>query len=64
MRHLSSALCPTCGVAAGQHCLLHSGDKRSEPHTERKLLALGVKENVVLRKRCSVQLSRGRVKKQ
>jgi CRP/FNR family cyclic AMP-dependent transcriptional regulator len=36
----SSVPCPTCGVAAGQRCLLHSGALRSEPHLDRKLSAI------------------------
>jgi hypothetical protein len=34
---LSSVPCPTCGVAAGQHCLLRSGAARPESHVDRKL---------------------------
>src|ERR1700759_2184130 len=30
----------------GKSCLLYSGEKRNEPHRERKLLALGVKKSV------------------
>ena len=37
---LSSVPCPTCGVAAGMRCLLHSGGLRTEPHLERKLSAI------------------------
>jgi hypothetical protein len=36
---LSSVPCPTCGVAARERCLLHSGTPRTEPHLERKLSA-------------------------
>ncbi len=36
---LSSVPCPTCGVSAGEPCLLHSGTPRTEPHVERKLSA-------------------------
>jgi len=36
---LSSVPCPTCGVTAGQRCLLHSGALRSELHIDRKLSA-------------------------
>jgi hypothetical protein len=32
-----SVPCPTCGVAAGERCVLHSGGLRSEPHVDRKL---------------------------
>jgi hypothetical protein len=35
----SSIPCPTCGVALGQRCLLHSGRLRTEPHLDRKLAA-------------------------
>jgi hypothetical protein len=36
---LSSVPCPTCGVAAGKRCLLHSGALRSELHIDRRLSA-------------------------
>jgi len=36
---LFSVPCPTCGVAAGKRCLLHSGALRSESHVDRKLSA-------------------------
>jgi hypothetical protein len=36
---LSSVPCPTCGVSAGERCVLHSGAPRSEPHVERKFAA-------------------------
>jgi len=36
---LISVPCPTCGVAAGERCLLHSGSPRSEPHVDRKFAA-------------------------
>jgi hypothetical protein len=36
---LSSVPCPTCGVAVGERCVLHSGAPRSEPHVDRKLAA-------------------------
>ncbi len=32
--------CPTCGVAAGMPCLLHSGGLRNDPHVDRKLDAI------------------------
>jgi hypothetical protein len=38
-KQLISVPCPTCGVAAGARCLLHSGAPRSEPHINRKLSA-------------------------
>jgi hypothetical protein len=34
-----SVSCPTCGVVAGQACLLHSGGLRTEPHVDRKFSA-------------------------
>jgi hypothetical protein len=37
---ISSVPCPTCGVAAGKHCILYSDGLRFEPHTARKLSAL------------------------
>jgi hypothetical protein len=38
-RQLSSVACPTCGVAPGERCLLHSGAVRLEPHLDRRLSA-------------------------
>jgi hypothetical protein len=29
--------CPTCGVDAGKHCLLHTGELSPDPHIDRKL---------------------------
>jgi hypothetical protein len=29
--------CPTCGVDAGKHCLLHTGEPSPDPHIDRKL---------------------------
>jgi len=37
---LVSVPCPTCGVAAGMVCVLHSGAPRTEPHVDRKLSAI------------------------
>ena len=34
-----SVPCPTCGVAPGEPCLLHSGALRTEPHVDRKFSA-------------------------
>jgi hypothetical protein len=39
-KELSAVRCPTCGVAAGQRCHLHSGSPRVEPHLDRKLSAI------------------------
>jgi len=41
---LSSVRCPTCGVPAGEGCVLHSGALRSESHVDRKLAAAGAIE--------------------
>jgi hypothetical protein len=38
-KQLFSAPCPTCGVAPGELCLLHSGGPRSRPHVDRELSA-------------------------
>jgi len=38
-RTVISVPCPTCGVAAGERCVLHSGAPRSEPHVDRKFAA-------------------------
>ena len=35
-----SVPCPTCGVGVEQDCLLDSGAVRSEPHVNRKLVAV------------------------
>ena len=39
-RQSSSVRCPTCGVPAGNHCVLHSGAPRSRPHVDRKFAAI------------------------
>jgi predicted RNA-binding Zn-ribbon protein involved in translation (DUF1610 family) len=31
--------CPTCGAAAGKRCELSTGQKRTKPHRDRRLLA-------------------------
>ncbi len=36
---IEAILCPTCGAAPGEKCELHSGDSRTEPHRERRLVA-------------------------
>jgi len=38
-KQLSSVPCPTCGVAAGNSCVLHSGGPRSAPHVDRRFCA-------------------------
>jgi hypothetical protein len=37
---VSSVSCPTCGAAAGEGCVLHSGGPRSEAHADRKFAAI------------------------
>jgi hypothetical protein len=39
-KELSSVPCPTCGVAAGERCHLHSGSPCFEPQLDRKLCAI------------------------
>ena len=41
-----SVPCPTCGVAPGEPCLLHSGGLRTEPHLDRKLSAAEAIETI------------------
>jgi len=48
-KQLSSIPCPTCGVAAGYSCLLHSGAPRSAPHVDRKYSAMDVIERKQIR---------------
>jgi hypothetical protein len=43
-KQLFSVPCPTCGVAAGMRCLLHSGGLRNEAHVDRKLTAIAAIE--------------------
>ena len=44
-KELSSVPCPTCGVAAGERCHLHSGLPCFEPHLDWKLCAIEALEN-------------------
>ena len=44
LKQVSGVPCPTCGVATGMPCVLHSGGKRLEPHVDRKLAAIEVLE--------------------
>jgi hypothetical protein len=37
--------CPTCGVAVGKGCVLHSGQPRNDPHLDRKLCAIEALES-------------------
>jgi hypothetical protein len=41
---VSSVPCSTCGVAAGERCVLNSGAPRSESHVDRKFAALEARE--------------------
>ena len=34
--------CPTCGAAPGEKCELSTGQPRTEPHRDRRLIAAGV----------------------
>ncbi|MHB8503158.1 MAG: zinc finger domain-containing protein [Candidatus Acidiferrales bacterium] len=43
-KQVSSVPCPTCGVAAGERCVLHSGAPRSESHVDRKFAAIEAAE--------------------
>ena len=43
-KELSAVPCPTCGVAAGKRCHLHSGAPCFEPHLDRKLSAIEAME--------------------
>jgi hypothetical protein len=52
----SSVPCPTCGVAAGQRCVLQAGGLRLEPHTDRELSAA----EAIERKNKILQGPRGR----
>ena len=38
-KQLNSIPCPTCGVSAGQRCLLAAGGMRVAPHVDRQLAA-------------------------
>jgi len=40
VKQLTAVSCPTCGVAPGKRCLLHSGALRSDSHVDRKLSAV------------------------
>jgi hypothetical protein len=40
LKQASGIPCPTCGVAIGMPCVLHSGGKRLEPHVDQKLAAI------------------------
>ena len=38
-RKILAVSCPTCGAAPGEKCQLTSGQPRTEPHRDRRLLA-------------------------
>jgi hypothetical protein len=46
LKQVSAVPCPTCGVAIGMPCVLHSGRKRLEPHVDRKLAAIEALEAI------------------
>jgi hypothetical protein len=46
LKQVSAIPCPTCGVAIGMPCVLHSGRKRLEPHVDRKLAAIEALEAI------------------
>jgi hypothetical protein len=48
-KQLFSIPCPTCGVAAGIGCVLHSGAPRSSPHIDRKFSAMDAIERKQIR---------------
>jgi hypothetical protein len=37
LKQILSMPCPTCGVATGEPCELHTGALRTEPHRDRRL---------------------------
>src|SRR5271170_4137679 len=39
-KQVSSIACPTCGVTAGERCVLASDIPRRRPHVDRKLAAI------------------------
>ncbi|MHB8606870.1 MAG: zinc finger domain-containing protein [Candidatus Acidiferrales bacterium] len=41
---VSSVPCPTCGVPAGERCVLNTGVPRSNPHIDRKFVAMEATE--------------------
>jgi len=46
-----SVTCPTCGVAAGKRCVLHSGAERT-PHIDRRFSAAEKIEKQRVRRAC------------
>jgi hypothetical protein len=48
-KQVSSVLCPLCGAAVGKPCRIYSGQKRNEPHVERKLSAIQAVEKKRMR---------------
>jgi|SRR5579872_1096703 hypothetical protein len=36
---IQAVACPTCGAEPGQKCELHSGQLRTQPHRDRRLIA-------------------------
>jgi len=48
-KQISVVPCPTCGAAAGEACVLHSGGPRSGPHVDRKFSAAEAIEKRAIR---------------
>jgi len=45
LKQMLSVSCPTCGVAVGKACVLHSSRLRNDPHLDRKLCAIEALES-------------------
>jgi hypothetical protein len=43
-QQLSAVPCPTCGVPAGQPCVLNTGMPRTDAHVDRKFAAMNALE--------------------
>jgi hypothetical protein len=39
LKQIQAARCPTCGAAPGEKCELSTGQPRTEPHRDRRLIA-------------------------
>jgi len=44
LKKLLAVQCPTCGVARGKKCELTSGQPRTDPHRDRRLLAAEMRQ--------------------
>jgi hypothetical protein len=38
-KQILAVACPTCGAAPGKNCMLTTGQPRTKPHRERRLIA-------------------------